>query len=109
PMIKVANQLQYDVAIIGNHEFNYGIDYLQDVVNTSHFPWLSANVVDKKMKQPFLGKPYVMKEVAGTRIAILEVTTHYIPNWEDPEHIRDLIFENACESTKKWVKCIHAT
>lgn len=109
PMIKVANQLQYDVAIIGNHEFNYGIDYLQDVVNTSHFPWLSANVVDKKMKQPFLGKPYVMKEVAGTRIAILGVTTHYIPNWEDPEHIRDLIFENACESTKKWVKCIHAT
>ncbi|WP_058308823.1 bifunctional metallophosphatase/5'-nucleotidase [Gracilibacillus massiliensis] len=107
PMIKVANQLKYDLAVIGNHEFNYGMDFLQTAVSESDFPWLSANVVNKKDQEPFLGKPYVIKQIADMRIAVLGMTTHYIPNWEDPNHIKDLYFEDVCESTKKWVPLIH--
>ncbi|SHM66849.1 bifunctional metallophosphatase/5'-nucleotidase [Gracilibacillus kekensis] len=106
PMIKVANQLKYDLAVIGNHEFNYGMDYLQRAVNESDFPWLSANVVNTMDQEPFLGKPYVIKQIGDIRIAVLGMTTHFIPNWEDPNHIKDLQFEDVCESTKKWVPLI---
>ncbi|MGP4039441.1 bifunctional metallophosphatase/5'-nucleotidase [Gracilibacillus sp. D59] len=109
PMIRIANHLNYDLAVIGNHEFNYGLDYLQKAVAVSDFPWLSANIIDKKTNQPFLGKPYIIKKIAGVRFAILGLTTHYIPNWEDPNHIESLIFEDACQSAKKWVTTIRET
>lgn len=35
------------------------------------------------------------------------MTTHYIPNWEQPHHIKDLQFEDALETTKNWVSYIH--
>ncbi|WP_163580375.1 bifunctional metallophosphatase/5'-nucleotidase [Gracilibacillus saliphilus] len=109
PMIKVANQLNYDLAVIGNHEFNYGLPYLQEAVEASDFPWLSANIVDNSTNQPFLGKPYIIKETAGIRIAILGLTTHYIPNWEDPNHIKNLTFDDAVKTAKKWVAKIRET
>ncbi|MGN8645890.1 bifunctional metallophosphatase/5'-nucleotidase [Gracilibacillus sp. HCP3S3_G5_1] len=109
PVIKVANQLNYDLAVIGNHEFNYGMDYLRKTIKAANFPWLSANIIDKRTKEPFLGKPYLIKEIAGIRFAILGLTTHYIPNWEDPNHIANLYFEDACQSAKQWVAKIRET
>ena len=39
-MIVLANELKYDAAVFGNHEFNYGKDILASAVNESNFPWL---------------------------------------------------------------------
>jgi 2',3'-cyclic-nucleotide 2'-phosphodiesterase/3'-nucleotidase len=104
PMISILNMLQYDAAIIGNHEFNYGMDLLEASVKESEFPWLSANIMDSTTNMPRFGQPYLIKDFKnGLRIAILGVTTHYIPNWEDPNHIEGLHFEDALENAKKWV------
>lgn len=61
-MITILNELKYDAAVIGNHEFNYGLDILKSAVKESRFPWLCANIVDVKTKTPFLGSPYVIKK-----------------------------------------------
>lgn len=103
PMIKVANKMGYTSSVFGNHEFNYGLEYLRSVVEQAEFPWLSATVVKKDDNEPAFGKPYLIKEVDGVKFAILGVTTHYIPNWEDPKNIPDLAFVDAVEATKKWV------
>ncbi|TQR18620.1 bifunctional metallophosphatase/5'-nucleotidase [Psychrobacillus soli] len=103
PMISILNHLSYDAAIIGNHEFNYGMSMLNQAVQESTFPWLSANIVGEKSKQPYFGQPYTIKEVEGTKIAILGVTTHYIPNWENEQNIAGLAFHDALQDTKKWV------
>ncbi|WP_449539580.1 bifunctional metallophosphatase/5'-nucleotidase [Ferdinandcohnia sp. Marseille-Q9671] len=106
PMIKLLNNLDYDAAVIGNHEFNYGMQVLQQAIQQSNFPWLSANIINEN-RNPFIGKPYIVTELEeGIKVAILGVTTHYIPNWENPEHIKDLIFEDAYETTKIWVEKI---
>ncbi len=105
PMVSILNRLQYDAAVIGNHEFNYGIQLLKNAVEESYFPWLSANILDGKTNQPLFGQPYLIKEFDnGLRIAILGVTTHYIPNWENPSHIEGIQFEDVLETTKKWVQ-----
>ncbi|MCC3358656.1 bifunctional metallophosphatase/5'-nucleotidase [Bacillus sp. REN16] len=107
PMITLLNDLNYDAAVIGNHEFNYGMEVLQQAIYESNFPWLSANILDED-GEPFIGKPYTIIELEdGIKAAILGVTTHYIPNWENPEHIKGLTFDDAFESTKKWVEKIH--
>ncbi|OME81476.1 hypothetical protein BK120_17705 [Paenibacillus sp. FSL A5-0031] len=53
PVYKAMNQLDYDVATLGNHEFNYGLDYLDNALKGANFPYVSANVyIDDKDSNP---------------------------------------------------------
>ncbi|TXK85510.1 bifunctional UDP-sugar hydrolase/5'-nucleotidase [Paenibacillus sp. N3.4] len=104
PMVLGLNYLGYDAAVLGNHEFNYGLDVLRKAVHESEFPWLCASIVDAASGEPFLGKPYIIKQFeGGIRVGILGLTTPYIPNWENPNHIVGLRFEDAVQTAKKWV------
>lgn len=44
PVYSTLEKMGYDVGTLGNHEFNYGLDYLQDIVNNSGMPFVNANV-----------------------------------------------------------------
>ena len=44
PMIAAMNHLRYDAGTLGNHEFNFGLDFLAHALNGANFPILSANV-----------------------------------------------------------------
>ncbi|MCJ7985942.1 metallophosphoesterase [Priestia sp. OVL9] len=44
PVFKAMNQLDYDIATLGNHEFNYGLDFLKEAYNDANFPYINANV-----------------------------------------------------------------
>ncbi|ETI69712.1 bifunctional 2',3'-cyclic nucleotide 2'-phosphodiesterase/3'-nucleotidase precursor protein [Neobacillus vireti LMG 21834] len=44
PIYKAMNYLKYDAGIVGNHEFNYGLDYLNDVLEEVQFPIVNANI-----------------------------------------------------------------
>ncbi|NYC94121.1 metallophosphoesterase [Clostridium acetobutylicum] len=107
PVIDILNYMKYDAAVIGNHEFNYGMEILNDSIKQSKFPWLSCNIIDTKTKETAFGVPYIIKEFRGDlRIAILGVTTKYIPNWENQDIIKDLKFLDVIEETKKWVRIL---
>lgn len=104
PMVRSLNEAGYDAAVLGNHEFNYGLELLNKAVRESHFPWLCANIVDAATGEPYFGTPYRMfKSPEGVKVAVLGLTTHYIPHWEKPEHIAGLRFEHVLESARKWV------
>ncbi|EIY8040627.1 2',3'-cyclic-nucleotide 2'-phosphodiesterase [Vibrio vulnificus] len=63
PVYKAMNQLSYDVGNIGNHEFNYGLEFLAETINDADFPYVSANVFDKKTGKHYF-KPYIIKDHA---------------------------------------------
>ncbi|MCQ1058679.1 bifunctional 2',3'-cyclic-nucleotide 2'-phosphodiesterase/3'-nucleotidase [Photobacterium sp. ZSDE20] len=44
PVYKAMNHLKYDAANLGNHEFNYGLEYLEEALKGSDFPYVSANI-----------------------------------------------------------------
>lgn len=46
PMVAAMNTLGYDAATLGNHEFNYGLDYLAAALDDADFPIVSANLVE---------------------------------------------------------------
>jgi 2',3'-cyclic-nucleotide 2'-phosphodiesterase/3'-nucleotidase len=107
PMAAALNHLRYDAAVIGNHEFNYGAELLRRAVSDSEFPWLSANITDVETNEPAFGKPYLIKEIGNKiKVAVLGLTTHYVPNWEHPAHIKEFRFHDALESAKAWVSYI---
>ncbi len=45
PSVAVLNAMKYDVGTLGNHEFNYGLPYLDDAVKQANFPIINANIV----------------------------------------------------------------
>lgn len=95
------NAVGYDAGIIGNHEFNYGRDYLSTAIKTLNYPVLCANILAGD--EPAFGAPYQIFEKAGVKIAVLGLTTNYIPHWEGPAHIAGLAFNDVVETARQWV------
>ncbi|MFA0086916.1 bifunctional 2',3'-cyclic-nucleotide 2'-phosphodiesterase/3'-nucleotidase [Vibrio sp. 10N.261.51.F12] len=60
PVYKAMNQLSYDVGNIGNHEFNYGLDFLAASLKGANFPYVNANVFDQATGEHYF-KPYLIK------------------------------------------------
>ncbi|WP_099156491.1 bifunctional metallophosphatase/5'-nucleotidase [Virgibacillus ndiopensis] len=110
PMVGIMNKIGIEAGVVGNHEFNFGKKILTDAITQSTFPWLSANCLDEKTAEPYFGPPYKIIQLENDiKIAIVGVTTHYIPNWESPDHIEGIRFTDACITLKKWVEYIHQT
>lgn len=65
PVYKAMNTLNYEVGNLGNHEFNYGLPYLQKALAGARFPYVNANIIDEKTGKP-LFTPYLIKETPVT-------------------------------------------
>lgn len=100
PLTDIYNRLNFDFGTIGNHEFNYGFSYLKDTLNRLNHPVLCANILDNQ-NLPFTGNGVYYFEKGGLTIGVIGVTTQYIPNWENPAHIKDLTFTSAVDTLKR--------
>ncbi|WP_386694182.1 2',3'-cyclic-nucleotide 2'-phosphodiesterase [Lonepinella sp. MS14435] len=61
PSVQALNLMKYEVGTLGNHEFNYGLEFLDNVLKEAKFPIINANVYDAKTKQNRY-TPYVIQE-----------------------------------------------
>ncbi|MHC0052382.1 bifunctional 2',3'-cyclic-nucleotide 2'-phosphodiesterase/3'-nucleotidase [Actibacterium sp. D379-3] len=64
PVIAAMNAVGFDASTLGNHEFNYGLDFLMKSLAGADFPVLSSNVVKERGADPTgdvtLVKPYII-------------------------------------------------
>src|SRR5438128_5182587 len=111
-MIDLFNQLKYDAWIVGNHEFDWGIETFINALQRSAMPVLASNtVLDGKpagassdLQHPFAKiQPLIMKEIAGIKLAIIGVTTPGMPFWLHPEFTRGIDFQNPVEPVRRAV------
>jgi len=104
PIVAILNELDLNAFVPGNHEFNYGLPFVERARSQSEYPWLSANLLRAGTAEPYFGCPYrIMVLPGGARIGLLGLTTPYIPNWEQPANIAGLAFESAVVSARRWV------
>ncbi|MDT2814713.1 bifunctional metallophosphatase/5'-nucleotidase [Vagococcus carniphilus] len=101
-MADIMNEVGYDCGVLGNHEFNYGIEFLEATINRLNYPIVCANIL-KENGDYLTGTPYVIFERNEVKIAVLGLTTPYIPHWEQPETVRGLIFKSAVATAKEFV------
>ncbi|MCR5686869.1 MAG: bifunctional metallophosphatase/5'-nucleotidase [Lachnospiraceae bacterium] len=85
-IVPLMNELKYDAAIPGNHDFDYGMDEFNKLIGMADFPYISCNFT-KEGKLVF--PPYLIKEAGGRRIAFVGVTTPETLADESPELFRD--------------------
>lgn len=98
PVIELMNLMGFDAMTVGNHEFDYGVDILRQRISDARFPVLGANV-----KGLVLLNPYVIKELAGVRMAILGVVTEDTPVTTHPRNVQGLKFEPVFETVRKYL------
>ncbi|NBD00085.1 bifunctional 2',3'-cyclic-nucleotide 2'-phosphodiesterase/3'-nucleotidase [Atlantibacter hermannii] len=72
PVFAAMNTLNYAVGNLGNHEFNYGLDYLHNALAGANYPYVNANVIDAKTNKP-LFTPYLIQP---TEVKDREGKTH---------------------------------
>ncbi|MGX7106350.1 bifunctional metallophosphatase/5'-nucleotidase [Hutsoniella sourekii] len=100
---RAMNQVGYDIQVIGNHEFNFGLDYLTNTLNHLNSQVLAANIINQENQEPYFGKAYQILDFEGISLAIIGLTTHYIPNWELEDHYRGIEFKDAKQTAHYYV------
>mgnify|MGYP002626260929 FL=1 len=105
PMIQAMNFLNYDVWIPGNHEFNFGLNFLERNFLNFEGRVVCSNIEYADSKKSFV-LPYQIFEINGVRVAVVGSTAPHISTWEAsaPEHFQNLDFTDPIESLKKTVK-----
>ena len=83
PMIEAMNLLGYDAATLGNHEFNYGLDYLNSVIKDAKFSYVSSNLYKNNEKDNYM-KPYVIlnktfKDTEGKDVKVKVGVIGFLP------------------------------
>src|SRR5262249_37447144 len=73
PIVDALNYLQYDAVTPGNHDFDFGVDFLRRAASQATFRYVSANVMDDSGKALFA--PAVVLQRGAVRIGITGFTT----------------------------------
>lgn len=116
PVMEAMNALRYDAITIGNHEFNYGLEFLEKSLARAEFPVVSANIVRALGTTPradeMLVKPYsLLKRHVRDRIGlmheltigVLGVAPPQIMIWERQQLQGRLQVRDMVESVAAWV------
>ena len=85
-IITLMNSVGYDIAIPGNHEFDYGMDRFLELAGKARFPYISCNF-NKEGELVF--EPYVIKEFDGVKVAFVGVTTPKTITSSTPKYFQD--------------------
>lgn len=85
--VSLMNKMDYDAATLGNHEFDYGLETLAEIVDNAEFPIIASNydfsgtILENKIK------PYIILKRNGLRIGVLATCVQpkgliAVPNYE---------------------------
>ncbi|WP_176083259.1 bifunctional 2',3'-cyclic-nucleotide 2'-phosphodiesterase/3'-nucleotidase [Martelella sp. HB161492] len=117
PVIKAMNVLGYEVGTLGNHEFNYGLDFMFKVCNGANFPYVCANLTkgalaaNPKDDQLFF-KPYMIKEkmitdgagnTSPVKIGFIGFVPPQIMTWDEKNLSGKAQTRDIVEAAKAWV------
>lgn len=110
PMIAAMNELDYAAGTLGNHEFNYGLDLLDNAVRSANFPLVNCNVL--KPGGEFYFKPWIILERSLTdeagapqplKIGIIGFVTPQIVQWDKSHVSGRALTTGIVEAARKYV------
>ena len=82
---EMMNRCGYDYVTLGNHDFNYGMAYLDSYLNALHARCVCENVRWDGAGVRFPARIHTLEN--GLRIGIVGIVTDYVNIWERPEHL----------------------
>lgn len=117
PVYKAMNLLDYDAGNLGNHEFNYGLDFLKESINDANFPYVSSNIYkpdgddDLSNNDPYF-TPYILldREVTDRdgkkhtlKIGVIGFVPPQIMQWDKTNLDGKVVTGDIVEAAKRFV------
>ncbi len=118
PVVKAMNLLGYDASTLGNHEFNYGLSFMDKVLAGANFPFVCANLVrgtllasnpreDSLYLKPYMILEKTLKDGAGAehpiKIGIIGFVPPQIMIWDSKNLTGNVMSRDIVETAKAWV------
>jgi 2',3'-cyclic-nucleotide 2'-phosphodiesterase (5'-nucleotidase family) len=109
-MIELFNHLKYDAWVIGNHEFDWGMEPFHQALQKSAMPVLAANMtLDGRAagsicdsEQPFAKvRPLIVKQIDGIKLAIIGITTPGMSFWLPQEFTPGMDFQHPVDPVRR--------
>ena len=121
PAVKALRTIGYDMWVVGNHEFNYGLKILQRQMDyataestatekqmsvcVANYLDASTNSAESKDWKTWNGyEPYVIKEMGGVKVAIIGLGNPNIAKWDIPANWEGIYFADIVETYKHYEK-----
>ena len=112
PAAAAMNAMNYDVMVVGNHEFNYGLDILDAFEEQLDCPLLAANVFDEATGElRFQPTAMLTVEVGGydpIKVGVISVTPPGSAVWDAAHLTGKVYFEDMVETVQKYVPELRA-
>lgn len=103
-LMQIMNAIGYDASEIGNHDFDWGREGLDNMIATQNFPTLGANIINTSDGTIMKGvQPYITKEINGTKVGIIGVTSPRTANDTAAANTVGLKFEDNIKTVKKYI------
>lgn len=103
PLLAAADRMRYDAIVLGNHEFNFGIELLNRRIAQTETPILGANIYGHGTDEPAY-VPYILRELGGVRVAVVGLTTPGSAVWDRPRVAGRLDFGDGVEAAERFVR-----
>ena len=108
PVPKVLNAMGYDIFILGNHEFNFGMTALNEILKDIQAKTLTANFYHKENGKRYV-EPTMIVEKEGVKLGIIGLTTPMSAIFEkDTGHLDKMTFSSPSEEAKKQIAALKA-
>jgi len=105
-MVEVMNAMGYQVSVIGNHEFDFGLDALEQRIQEASFPYLSANMrykANNSVPEDMGIRPYTILDVNGIKVGVIGLTTRDTPTTTNPVNVAEFDFIDYEEALRAYV------
>lgn len=109
PVIEAMNKMKYDAMELGNHDFDFGVPKVVNLIKESEFPVLGANIVEKdnslSPNPPTASfvSPYILKNVGGVTVGIVGVDTPDVPNLTCRHYVDNYRFLQPKETLQRFI------
>lgn len=108
PIPKILNEMKYDVFVLGNHEFNFGMEALDEILKDIKAKKLTANFYYKKNDKRYIDATTII-EKDGVKLGIIGLSTPMSAKFEeDTGNLKDMKFTSPTEEARTQVEKLKA-
>ena len=108
-IVKAMNLMRYDAQALGNHDFDWGQEILQQRAKDASFPFLAANLLDSTTgRVPAYAKPWIVKDLGLAKIGIIGLTNPRSPSIVKASSIAGLTFLPAVDAVRRYLPEVRA-
>ncbi|MFN2350542.1 MAG: bifunctional UDP-sugar hydrolase/5'-nucleotidase [Kiritimatiellia bacterium] len=99
--------LEYDALVVGNHEFDWGLEQLMSFYQRACVPALAADILiagdapdSASASRPAYLQPFIIREYEGLRVAVIGLSNPHIPHWFQADKLGNLAFMDSVEALR---------